>query len=233
MSNADRLKQAAAEFAAAQVEDGMKVGLGTGSTVYFLIEALGKRVAQGLRMVGVPTSVRTATQAKGLGISLSDLGAQPRLDLTIDGADEVESGSLNLLKGLGGALLREKIVAAASSRLMIIVDETKVVAKLGAASVIPVEVAAFGWPSTERKLKALGCIPKLRTIATGETFVTDGGNYILDCGFGPVPDVERLDRDMNSVIGVVEHGLFLGMTSVAVVGRAEGVETLLPTSIGR
>ena len=226
--NKDQLKKAAAEFAASQVEDGMKVGLGTGSTVSFFLEALGKRVAQGLRVVGVPTSIRTATQAQGLGIPLSDLGTHPRLDLTIDGADEVQSGCLNLLKGLGGALLREKIVAAASSRLMIIVDESKVVTTLGATSAIPVEVVAFGWQSTERKLKALGCAPQLRTIATGEAFLTDGGNYLLDCSFGPVSDAARLDRDLNSIVGVVEHGLFLGMTSLAVVARAEGIETLVP-----
>jgi ribose 5-phosphate isomerase A len=228
MANTNPWKQAAAEFAASKVEDGMTVGLGTGSTAYFLIEALGKRVARGLRMVGVPTSSKTSAQAKGLGIPLSDLGAHPQLDLTIDGADEVESGSLHLVKGLGGALLREKIVAAASSRLMIIVDTSKIVTHLGTTSAIPVEVVVFGWQSTERKLHALGCTPKLRTLATGETFVTDGGNYLLDCAFGPVPDAGKLDRELNNVVGVVEHGLFLGMTSIVIVGGAEGVETLLP-----
>src|ERR1019366_4392410 len=115
---------------------------------------------------------------------------------------------------------------------MIIVDESKVVTTLGATSAIPVEVVAFGWQSTDCKLQALGCTPKLRTIATGEAFVTDGGNYLLDCGFGPVADAARLDRDLNSVVGVVEHGLFLGMTSLVVVARAEGIETLVPASNG-
>ena len=228
MVNTNELKRAAAEVAASQVEDGMKVGLGTGSTAYYLIEALGRRVAGGLRMVGIPTSETTAQHATSVGIPVSDLGAHPQLDLTIDGADEVQPNSLHLIKGLGGALLREKIVASSSSRLIIIVDESKIVSMLGEKSALPVEVAVFGWQATQRKLSALGCTPKLRTKTNGEAFVTDGGNYILDCNFGPIPDVEKMDRELNSAVGVVEHGLFLGMTSVVLVGTAEGIKTLLP-----
>lgn len=226
--NGNQLKQAAAEFAASLVEDGMKVGLGTGSTASYVVEALGRRVAAGLRIIGVPTSEKTAEQAKSLRIPLSDLGTHPQLDLTIDGADEVQPGSLNVLKGLGGALLREKIVAAGSARLIIVVDESKIVKTLAEKSPIPVEVVPFGWPATQAKLQALGCTPALRVGATGEVFVTDGGNYIIDCAFGPVHDPEKLDRDLNNVIGLVEHGLFLGMVTSVVVAGSNGIATLLP-----
>jgi ribose 5-phosphate isomerase A len=203
------------------------VGLGTGSTAYFLVEALGRRVAEGLRIVGVPTSEKTAAQARGLGIPLSDLGTCPHLDLTIDGADEVQLGTLHLTKGLGGALLREKIVAAASARLIIIVDESKLVTHLGSRSAIPVEVVPFGWQSTAQKLSALGATAVLRINTDGQPFVTDGGHYIVDCSFGAIPDAAKLDRDLNQIVGLVEHGMFLGMTSLVVIGKADGVETLV------
>jgi len=232
-NNADQLKQAAAEFAASLVEDGMKVGLGTGSTASFVVEALGRRVAAGLRIIGVPTSEKTGEQAKSLRIPLSDLGTHPQLDMTLDGADEVQPGSLHVLKGLGGALLREKIVAAASTRLIIVVDESKIVTTLAEKSPIPVEVVPFGWQATQAKLQALGCTPALRTNAAGEVFVTDGGNYILDCAFGPVRDPEKLDRDLNNVIGLVEHGLFLGMASSVIVGKPGGTATLFPAAAQR
>jgi ribose 5-phosphate isomerase A len=205
----------------------MKVGLGTGSTAFFLVEALGKRVAAGLRITGVPTSEKTAAQARALGIPLADLGTHPHLDLTIDGADEVQTGTLHLLKGLGGALLREKIVAAASSRLIIIVDESKLVSQLGSKSVVPVEVVSFGWQAVASRLKELGCTPVLRMDAAGP-FLTDGGHYILDCAFGPIPDASALDCALNGVVGVVEHGMFLGMTSLVVIGKPDGVTTLSP-----
>jgi ribose 5-phosphate isomerase A len=225
---ATELKKAAAQFAADHVQDGMKVGLGTGSTAYHLVEALGRRVAAGLRIIGVPTSERTASQASGLGIPLADLGTHPQLDLTIDGADEVATGSLNLLKGLGGALLREKIVAAASSKLIIIVDESKIVDHLGSKSVVPVEVVPFGWQSAAKRLEKLGANPVLRKNAAGEPYVTDGSHYILDCAFGPIPDAEKLDQQLNGIVGLVEHGMFLGMTSLVIIGKASGVETLRP-----
>jgi ribose 5-phosphate isomerase A len=226
---AAQLKQAAAEFAAGLVEDGMLVGLGTGSTAYYLVAALGKRVKAGLRITGVPTSEKTAAQARDLGIPLSDLGSHPQLDLTIDGADEVENGTLNLLKGLGGALLREKIVASASKRLIIIVDESKTVDRLGSRAPVPVEVIPFGWQAVENRLKNLGAVPVLRKNPSGETFVTDGGHYILDCTFGPIAQVDELALNLDRTVGIVEHGLFLGMASRVLIGKPAGIETLLPT----
>ena len=225
---AAQLKRAAAEFAAGLVENGMLVGLGTGSTAYHLVAALGKRVQEGLRITGVPTSEQTASQARSLGIPLSDLGEHPQLDLTIDGADEVEAGSLNLLKGLGGALLREKIVASASKRLIIIVDESKIVDRLGSRAPVPVEVIPFGWQSAATRLRDMGATPVLRKNAKGETFVTDGGHYILDCAFGPIAHVETVAENLDRTVGVVEHGLFLGMASRVLIGKPSGIETLLP-----
>ncbi len=223
---ASGLKKAAAEYAASHVESGMKVGLGTGSTAAHLLDALGRRVAEGLKMIGVPTSERTAARAKELGIPLSTLGEHPRLDLTIDGADEVAKGSLNLLKGLGGALLREKIVAAASEQLIIIVDETKTVEQLGTKSVVPVEVVPFGWQSAARRIEALGARLTLRTTPSGDAYITDGGHYLLDCSFGPIPDAHELDRELNRIVGVVEHGMFLGMTSMVIIGTPAGIQTI-------
>ena len=225
---AAQLKQAAAEFAAGLVEDGMLVGLGTGSTAYHLVAALGRRVQEGLRITGVPTSEKTASQARALGIPLSDLGEHPQLDLTIDGADEVESGTLNLLKGLGGALLREKIVASASRRMIVIVDESKIVDRLGSRAPVPVEVIPFGWQAVEKRLKDLGAVPTLRKNPIGETFLTDGGHYILDCAFGPIAQVDTLALNLDRTVGIVEHGLFLGIASRVLIGKSTGVETLLP-----
>ena len=228
-STLSEFKQAAAESAVAQVIDGMIVGLGTGSTAALAVSALGKRVQQGLRVVGIPTSEKTAEQARSLGIPLSTLAEHSEIDLTIDGADEVELGTLNLIKGHGGALLREKIVASASARLIIIVDETKLVERLGAQCAVPAEVVPFGWQATAKKLAQLGTNPSLRKRApSGEPFVTDGGHYILDCAFGAVPSPADLDRRLDSVVGVVEHGLFIGMTSQVIVGGAHGVSTLQP-----
>jgi ribose 5-phosphate isomerase A len=226
---ATQLKQAAAEFAAGLVEDGMLVGLGTGSTAYYLVAALGRRVQEGLRITGVSTSEKTAAQARSLGIPLSDLGENPQLDLTIDGADEVESGTLNLLKGLGGALLREKIVASASKRMIVIVDASKIVARLGSHAPVPIEVIPFGWQAVEKRLQDLGAVPTLRRNPTGETFVTDGGHYILDCVFGPIAQVNELALNLDRMVGIVEHGLFLGIASRVLIGKPSGVETLLPS----
>jgi ribose 5-phosphate isomerase A len=227
---AAQLKQAAAEFAAGLVENGMLVGLGTGSTAYHLVAALGRRVQQGLRITGVPTSEKTAAQARILGIPLSDLGEHPQLDLTIDGADEVEAGTLNLLKGLGGALLREKIVASASRRMIIIVDDSKIVDRLGSRAPVPVEVIPFGWQAVEKRLKDLGAAPTLRKNPNGETFMTDGGHYILDCAFGPIAQVDDLALNLDRTVGIVEHGLFLGMASRVLIGKPSGIETLLPAA---
>lgn len=219
------LKKAAAEWAAALIEDGMVVGLGTGSTASLILEPLAARIRQGLRIVGIPTSERTAEQARGLGIPLSTLADHARVDLTIDGADEVEIGTLNLIKGRGGALLREKIVASASARLVIVADESKLVERLG-RGLVPVEVVPFEWQSTARRIESLGASPALRLRPDGGAFVTDGGHYILDCAFGPISSAGSLDRELNDIVGVVEHGLFLGLADQAGVGRAGGVEVL-------
>lgn len=227
MDPLEQFKQAAAEAAVALVENGMVIGLGTGSTATLAVDALGKRVQQGLHVIGVPTSEHTAAQARGLGIPVSTLADHAELDLTIDGADEIQRGPLDLIKGRGGALLREKVVASASRRLIIIADETKLVDRLGSHFAVPVEVVQFGWQSAERKLQKLGAQTKLRLGTDQKPFVTDGGNFILDCNFGPIADPTVLDQELNSVVGVVEHGLFLKMTSQAMVAGQGGVTVLL------
>ena len=224
----DRLKKEAAESAAAQVQDGMVVGLGTGSTAWFAVEALGRRVAKGLRIAGIPTSEHTREQAQSLGIPLSTLAQNPRIDLTIDGADEVELGSLDLIKGGGGALLREKIVASSTTRLLIVVDEGKLVDHLGAGFPVPVEVVPFGWQVTAGRVADLGGNPTLRSGSDGQPYVTDGGHYILDCRFGPIESPARLDSALNGVVGIVEHGLFIRMASQVTVAGTCGVRVLNP-----
>src|SRR5579885_1806977 len=225
-SERDRLKRAAALRAIEFVADGMTVGLGTGSTAYFVVEGLGRRVAEGLRIVGIPTSERTAAQARSLNIPLATFAEYQRIDLTIDGADEVERDSLNLIKGLGGALLREKIVAAASERLIIVVDHDKLVDRLGDHTPVPVEVTQFGWQATAARLAELGAEPVLRHAAEDHPFITDGGNYILDCRFGRIADAAALECRIAAIVGVVESGLFVGRSSAVVVASADGVEVL-------
>jgi len=218
----DIQKREAAEAAAALVEDGMVVGLGTGSTAYFAIEALIRRVGSGLRILGIPTSERSAAQAREGGIPLTSFAEHRRLDVTIDGADEIASGSLSLIKGLGGALLREKIVAAASDRLVIVADKRKLVDRLGAIVKLPVEVVPFGWETTAGRLARLGINPALRG-GEQSPFRTDGGNLILDCDVGPIADPAGLDQAIGQTIGVVETGLFIGMASMAFVADESGV----------
>jgi len=222
----DQLKRAAAQGALDYVKDGMVLGLGTGSTASYVVEALGARVADGLRIVGIPTSERTAAHARGLGIPLATFAEYQRIDLTIDGADEVERGTLNLIKGLGGALLREKIVAAASRELVIVVDQAKLVPRLGDHSPVPVEVAQFGWQSTAAALAKLGTQPELRFAAEDHPFITDGGNYILDCRFAGIADPPLLERQIAMIVGAVECGLFVGRSSAVIVASADGVEVL-------
>ena len=226
LSPQDQLKAAAAEAAAAQLRDGMIVGLGTGTTASFAIDAIGRRVAQGLRIIGVPTSERTAEQAGTLGIPLAPVEEHEWIDVTIDGADEVELGTLNLIKGRGGALLREKIVATSTKKLIIIVDESKLVTKLGSHDPIPVEVVSFGWETTERRLQRIGGNPVLRRKSDGDIFITDGGHYILDCKFGALPASADTEQRLNNTVGVVEHGMFLGMTGMVIVGGAGGIRIL-------
>jgi ribose 5-phosphate isomerase A len=228
LSPQDQLKFAAAEAAADQLHDGMIVGLGTGSTAAFAIDAIGRRVAQGLRIIGVPTSERTTEQARALGIPLAPVAEHEWIDVTIDGADEVELGTLNLIKGRGGALLREKIVASSTKKLIIIVDESKLVTRLGSHDPIPVEVVSFGWETTERRLSRIGGNPVLRRSGDGAIFVTDGGHYILDCKFGKLPESKDTEQRLNNTVGVVEHGMFLGMTGMVIVGGAKGIQILQP-----
>jgi ribose 5-phosphate isomerase A len=228
MDAQQQLKQSAAESAVALVENGMILGLGTGSTAKLAVDVLGKRVAGGLRITGIPTSEATDHQARSLGIPISTLDEHPEIDLTIDGADEVELGPLNLIKGRGGALLREKIVASASKRLVIIVDESKLVERLGSRFAVPVEVVPFGWTATARSLQALGAKITLRTSADSKPFITDGGHYILDCAFGPIASPAKVDSELNGIVGVVEHGLFLGMATQVIIAGKSGVKVLLP-----
>jgi|SRR5580658_3571188 ribose 5-phosphate isomerase A len=222
----DRLKLAAAQSAVAQVSDGMILGLGTGSTAGPAVKLLAERVRNGLHVVGIPTSERTAAQAKALGIPLSNLDEYPQIDMTIDGADVVDEGNLNLIKGRGGALLREKIVASATRRLVIVIHSTKLVSHLAVSEAIPVEVVPFGWQTTSHRLMDLGARPVLRLDSNGKPFVSDGGHYILDCPFEPLIPAESLARELDCVVGVVEHGLFIGLTSEVHVAGADGVRVL-------
>jgi ribose 5-phosphate isomerase A len=222
----NRLKVAAAEAAVEHLESGMVVGLGSGTTATLAVEAIGRRVRQGLRITGVPTSEKTAEQARRLNIPLTLLGENTAIDITIDGADEVEAGTLNLIKGGGGNQLREKLVAVASTRLLIVIDETKLVRQLGSQFPIPVEVVRFGWQTTARRLRDLGANPKLRLQADGQTFLTDDGNYILDCAHGPIESPGKLQSQLDGVVGVVEHGLFIGIAWKAIVGGTDAVKVL-------
>ncbi|MBV8843346.1 MAG: ribose-5-phosphate isomerase RpiA [Bryobacterales bacterium] len=219
-------KRIAADAAAALVTDGMVVGLGSGSTAALAVSALGQRVAEGLHILGVPTSEATAAQARLYKIPLTTLNLHPQLDVAIDGADEVEKGTLHLIKGHGGALLREKIVASASKNFVVIADESKLVDRLGTKFAVPVEVDQFGWIVTARKLEKLGCEVAIRKTAEGVEFVTDGNNYILDCVFGAITDPSGLARELDGVVGVVEHGLFPSMTSQVLLGGGAGVTVL-------
>lgn len=223
--DATALKRLAGERAGDLVEDGMALGLGTGSTVYWTIERLGARVRGGLRVRGVPTSRRTEEQARRLGIPLVELDEAGELDLAIDGADEVGPG-LALIKGGGGALLREKLVAAAARRFVVVADESKLVERLGRFP-LPVEVVPFGWETTARRVAATGCRPALRR-AGAEPYRTDNGNYVLDCAYGAIAEPARLADELKLLPGVVEHGLFVGMAEAVVLGRADGVEILRP-----
>ena len=229
ISKQNQWKKAAAEAAGKLVKTGMIVGLGTGSTAAFVVGELGRRVAQeGLRIVGIPTSERTAEQARGLKIPLATLAEHTEIDLTIDGADEVERGTLYLIKGHGGALLREKIVAAASKRMAVVADETKLVEHLGTHFSVPVEVVPFGWQATERKLRQLGANPTLRLGTDKKPYVTDGGHYIVDCAYGPMQAPKEVAHHLDHVVGTVEHGLFLGFASQVFVGGESGVTVLMP-----
>ena len=227
-SKQDVLKRVAAHAAADMVVDGMVVGLGTGSTAALMVARLGERVRQGLHIVGIPTSERTRLQAEKEGIPLTSFAERQRIDLTIDGADEILPGTLDLIKGAGGALLREKIVAAASDRMVVISDASKIVSRLGSIFAVPVEVVPFGWEVTARRLRDLAREVSLRQSGDAP-YVTDGGHYILDCRFAAIPSAAVLEADLKRIVGVVETGLFVGMASEALVAGADGVERLTKT----
>ena len=217
----DKLKEAAARKAVEYVRDGMVVGLGTGSSAGFAIQALGERVADGLSIRAVPTSEASAKLGKEVGLDIQSLEDYPVIDLTIDGADEVDP-QLELIKGLGGALLREKIVAGATAREIIVVDPSKLVDRLGSRSPVPVEVVPFGWAAARRQLTELALTVELRQTAAGETFVTDNGNFILDCQFERIDDPAALERRVNAISGVVENGLFVGLADMVIVAHEDG-----------
>lgn len=218
------LKRQAAEAAVAEVRDGMVLGLGTGSTAALAVAALGARVQAGLRVVGIPTSERTAEQARELGIPLATFAEHTSIDLTIDGADEVHTGTLALIKGLGGALLREKIVAAASRRMTVIVDEGKLAPVLGGVR-LPVEIVAFGWQSTLARLRDAGADALVRHGPDGAPFRTDGGNLIADCALA-IDDPAALHARLKALVGVVETGLFIGMATRVIAGTQTGPRIL-------
>jgi ribose 5-phosphate isomerase A len=221
-------KEAAGRAAAKLVRDGEVVGLGTGSTAYFAVIALGERVKAGLKIVGIPTSEKTADLARSVGIPLSTLDEHPEIDITIDGADEIDP-KLNLIKGGGGALLREKIVASASKKMVVVADSGKVVAALGKFP-LPVEIIDFARAVVEKKIAALGATSKLRMKADGKPFVTDEGHHILDCNFGKIDDPPSLARALSDMPGVVEHGLFIGLAKVALVGKEDSVQEIHSTN---
>jgi ribose 5-phosphate isomerase A len=227
---AEAAKRKAAEWAASQIKEGMAVGLGSGSTSALVIEEVGRRVAAGLHITAIATSEQSHRQALALGIPITDFAHQPHLDLTIDGADEVQSETLHLIKGHGGALLREKIVAMASGRLLIAVDPRKLVTKLGSVFTVPVEVVPFGWETTAARLREQGFAPELRVKDDGEPYVTDGHHYILHCNLPQSGlSAENAAEAFNRTVGVVEHGLFLGMASQVVIGSIEGIQILEPS----
>jgi ribose 5-phosphate isomerase A len=228
--NLDDLKRQAAARALEFVQDGMTLGLGTGSTAKHFVELLGERVRDGLNVIGVPTSEVTRTDAVRCGVRLTTLDEVDRLDLTVDGADEVDP-ALNLIKGGGGALLREKIVAAASDRMIVIADDSKWVETLGRFP-LPIEVVPFGLAATQRAIaKSFGDCGvsgrmMMRKGLDGHAFVTDGGHWIVDAHLGRIVDAPRLAQSLAAIPGVVEHGLFIGLASTAMLAGAQGIRVV-------
>ncbi|MFZ0814846.1 MAG: ribose-5-phosphate isomerase RpiA [Candidatus Sulfotelmatobacter sp.] len=220
----DQEKEAASRASLRFVKDGQIVGMGTGSTAAYFIQLLGEQVKNGLRIRGIPTSDRSREMAAELGIPLTTLDECQEIDVTVDGADEVDP-QLRLIKGGGGALLREKIVASATKQLVIVADATKQVPVLGKFP-LPVEVIKFAQALVAKKIRALGAAVELRRNADGKLFLTDEDNYILDCRFGKIPDAEDLARHLSDMPGVVEHGLFIGMASVVLVANGSEVVEL-------
>jgi ribose 5-phosphate isomerase A len=229
----DAGRQAAARAAVAEVSSGMKLGLGSGRTAEYFVRFLAERIrAEGLQIAGVPTSEDTARVARAVGVPLTTLEADPVLDLAVDGADEIDP-ALRLIKGGGGALLREKIVASAAKRMIVVADSGKLVKALGAFP-LAIEVAQFGIGATRRAIeRAVGGLGfhaelVLRTVAGGAPFVTDGGNHILDASFGLMADPERVAATLKTITGVVEHGLFIHLAAAAIIANGDRVERIYP-----
>jgi len=220
MNSTNFSKQKAGEYAATLIEDGITVGIGTGSTVYFFIYALAKRIKEGLQVTGVTTSSQSQQLATELGIHLMDLNDVQQIDITVDGADEIDK-DLQLIKGGGGALLQEKIVAAASKKLVIIADESKLVNQLGKFP-LPVEVIPFGWKQTMKQIQELGCEKIILRSKEQQTFVSDQGHYILDCYFEKIANAVSLNQQLNIIPGVVENGLFINMANSAIIAYSDG-----------
>ncbi|WP_336760417.1 ribose-5-phosphate isomerase RpiA [Asaia sp. VD9] len=222
------LKREAATHAIAYIEDGMAVGLGTGSTAKFMIDALGERVRrEGLKIRAIPTSEASAAQAQSLNIPITNFSDDPYLDVAIDGADEVQTGSLFLIKGRGGALLREKIVAVSARKFIVIVDESKIVKDLGTHMPVPVEIIPWGWERVEnllRKTGAKSCVPRRKE--DGSLYMTDNHNIIIDCDYERIEEPRALADRIISITGVVDHGLFLDITSEVLVAGASGLQRL-------
>jgi ribose 5-phosphate isomerase A len=225
------LKEMAAREAVKYVDDDMVVGLGSGTTASIAIKMIGKKVKDGMRIVGIPTSKDSETLAKSVGIPIGDLRARPAVDITIDGADEVDP-SLNLIKGLGGALVREKIVAYSSNLEVIVADDSKIVQRLGQKAPVPVEIVKFGHEATVDKLQKLGCTVQTRK-KWDELFTTDNGNFIADCRFSAIDDPRKLESEINNVPGVVDNGLFVGLADKVIVASKGGIEILESNSVLR
>jgi ribose 5-phosphate isomerase A len=228
MADYEVFKRQAAEDALQYIHSGMTLGLGTGSTATHMLHVLAEALRDGrLRdIVGVPTSDVIGVLARQLGVPTATLDERPQLDLALDGADEIDP-SLNLIKGLGGALLREKIVAASADRFIVLADESKLVTRLGTRAPLPVEVVEFGLPLATRRLTELGSVPMLRRSADGNAFRTDEGNVILDCRFPGIADSPALNAAINAIPGVAAHGLFIGMAALALVGGPAGVAKIV------
>ena len=219
------LKEKAAREAVKYIEDDMVIGLGSGSTATIAVKLIGEMVRQaGMKIVGIPTSKESESLGRSVGIPIGELKARTSIDITIDGADEVDP-DLNLTKGLGGALVREKIVAASTNVEIIIVDESKIVERLGQKVPIPVEIIKFSHEATMHKLEKLGCTPQLR-MKGGERFVSDNGNYVVDCRFASIDEPKKLEMDINLIPGVVDSGLFIGLADKVIVASRTGTRIL-------
>ena len=219
------LKKIAGEKAVEHIEAGMVVGLGTGSTAYYAIKKIGDEVKEGLEVTCIATSKATEVIAKECGIPLSSLAEHPDVDVTIDGADEVDP-NLNLIKGMGGALVREKIIASASKKVVIVADPSKIVDVLGTISPLPVEVIPFGVNFCQKQLQKFGCKVEIRK-KNNEPFVSDNGNYVVDCFFKKILEPKKLQKEINCIPGVVDNGLFLNMADEVIIGTKDGIKKLV------